>query len=168
MFGAGVHGRQEKEDEIDRLPVDRLVIDGLRKTREQAVDAAEVFELAVRDRNTLAEAAYNASGQKDKSLFQQAGVFRFGINFDTTGVDYPYRWAIGRQKDLEKRLIDGQEQWYLLPNHRSEVSGCIIFGREAVSTVLPLTDTIWWGGLIHESVEIVNDSVDRITVRAER
>lgn len=120
------------------------------------------------NRNTLAEAAYNASGQKDKSLFQQAGVFRFGINFDTTGVDYPYRWAIGRQQDLEKRLIDGQEQWYLLPNHRSEVSGCIIFGRDAVSTVLPLTDTTWWGGLIHESVEIVNDSVDRITVRAER
>jgi hypothetical protein len=33
--------------------------------------------------------------------------WRFGINFDTTGVDFPYRWAVGRQEDLEKRIIDG-------------------------------------------------------------
>lgn len=120
------------------------------------------------NRNTLASEIYNASGQEDKSLFQQAGVFRFGVNFDTTGVDFPYRWAIGRQQDLEKRIIDGQEQWYLLPNHRAQVNGCIAFSPEDVVSVLPLTDTIWWGGLIHESVSIVNNSVDRITVRAER
>jgi hypothetical protein len=48
------------------------------------------------------------------------------------------------------------------------VNGCIAFSPEDVVSVLPLTDTIWWGGLIHESVSIVNNSVDRITVRAER
>lgn len=120
------------------------------------------------NRNTLASETYNASGQEDKSLFQQAGVFRFGVNFDTTGVDFPYRWAIGRPEELEKRTVDNQEQWYLLPGHRAQVNGCIVFGTEDVATVLPLTDTTWWGGLIHESVSIVNNDIDRITVRAER
>ena len=50
--------------------------------------------------NTLAGAGH-------PEWFQQAGVWRFGINFDTTGIDFPYRWAIGRPEDLEKRVIDG-------------------------------------------------------------
>ncbi len=57
--------------------------------------------------NTLA-----ADGHEE--WFQQAGVWRFGINFDTTGVDFPYRSGIVRAEDLERRVIDGQEQWYLL------------------------------------------------------
>ena len=61
-----------------------------------------------------------------------------------------------------------RDRWYLLPDHRAQVNGCIAFAPEDVVSVLPLTDTIWWGGLIHESVSIVNNSVDRITVRAER
>ena len=40
MLGAGIGRRQEQEDEIDRPPVDRLVIDRFAQPREQAVDAA--------------------------------------------------------------------------------------------------------------------------------
>lgn len=102
--------------------------------------------------NTLAVA-------EDETWLQQAGVWRFGINFDTTGIDFPFRWAIGRQEDLERRIIDGREQWYLLPGRSGEVSGCI-----AVDQVPPIGTTFWWGGLIHEFVGVANNYVDRITV----
>jgi hypothetical protein len=104
--------------------------------------------------NTLAT-KYN-----DPSYYQQIGSFRFGVNFDTTGVDYPFRWAIGRKEDLERRVIDGKEQYYLLPGHRGQVYGCIEFDQKP-----PVGTQFWWGGLIHEGVEIVNDQVNRIEVQ---
>ena len=102
--------------------------------------------------NTLA-----AQGHDDR--YQQAGVWRFGINFDTAESDFPFRWAVGRTQDLEKRVIDGKEQWYLLPGKSGEVSGCIIIDKK------PWVGTnFWWGGLIHESVAVVNNYVARISV----
>ncbi len=96
---------------------------------------------------------------EDPSYRQQAGVFRFGVNYDTTGIDFPYRWAIGRQEDLERRVIDGQEQWYLLPGQRGQTSGCIQIDQEP-----PTGTNFWWGGLIHEFVDVPNNYVDRISV----
>lgn len=98
--------------------------------------------------------------REDESWFQQAGVWRFGINFDTTGIDFPYRWAVGRQQDLERRVIDGKDQWYLLPGQRSEVHGCIQIDEEP-----PVGTNIWWGGLIHEFVGVPNNNIDRISVQ---
>ncbi|MEZ4681722.1 MAG: gliding motility-associated C-terminal domain-containing protein [Caldilineaceae bacterium] len=98
----------------------------------------------------------------DKSWLRQSGAWRFGINFESTGVDFPFRWAVGRQEDLERRIIDGNEQWYLLPNKRGKVSGCVEINQP------PLLNTnIWWGGLIHEDVATVNNDIDRITVVVE-
>lgn len=102
--------------------------------------------------NTLA-----ADGHKE--WFQQAGVWRFGINFDTTGVDFPYRFAIGSQDELERRVIDGVEQWYLLPGKAGRVSGCIVMDERP-----PVGTNFWWGGLIHEFVGVANNYIDRITV----
>jgi hypothetical protein len=102
--------------------------------------------------NTLA-----ADGHEE--WFQQAGVWRFGINFDTTGIDFPFRWAVGRPEDLERRIIDGEEQWYLLPGDSGEVSGCITLDETP-----PVGTNFWWGGLIHEFVGVTNNYVDRITV----
>jgi len=102
--------------------------------------------------NTLA-----ADGHEE--WFQQAGVWRFGINYDTTGIDFPYRWAIGRPEDLERRIIDGEEQWYLLPGQSGEVSGCITINEKP-----PVGTNFWWGGLIHEFVGVANNYIDRITV----
>lgn len=95
----------------------------------------------------------------DPSFRQQAGVFRFGVNYDTTGLDFPFRWAIGRKEDLERRVIDGQEQWYLLPGRRGLTYGCIQFNEAP-----PVGTNFWWGGLIHEFVDVPNNYVDRITV----
>jgi hypothetical protein len=100
-----------------------------------------------------------AKQENQPSWDQQHGVWRFGINFDTTGVDFPFRWAIGRPEDLEKRLIDGVPQYYLLPGHRGQVFGCIRF-----DAIPPAGTQFWWGGLIHEGVEVANDQVDRIQV----
>ncbi len=103
---------------------------------------------------------YNTlAAQGHKEWFQQAGVWRFGINFDTTGIDFPFRWAIGRPEDLERRVIDGQEQWYLMPGKAGEVRGCILFDEEP-----PVSTNFWWGGLIHEFVGVANNYIDRITV----
>jgi hypothetical protein len=103
--------------------------------------------------NTLA-----ARGNEE--WYQQAGVWRFGINFDTTGVDFPFRWAVGRPEDLERRIDSrGREQWYLLPGTSGEVSGCIVFNEAP-----PQGTNFWWGGLIHEFVAVVNNNIDRISV----
>lgn len=95
----------------------------------------------------------------DQSYGQQSGAWRFGINFDTTGVDFPFRWAVGRQEDLERRVIDGKDQWYLLPGKTGEVSGCIQIDQPPA-----LGTRFWEGGLIHQGVAVVNTAVDRITV----
>lgn len=100
-----------------------------------------------------------AAQMEESSFYQQAGVWRFGVNYDTTGIDFPYRWAIGRQEDLERRVIDGEEQWYLLPAARSLTHGCIEFDQ-----VPPVGTNFWWGGLIHEFVGVANNYVDRISV----
>jgi hypothetical protein len=96
----------------------------------------------------------------DETFFHQAGVWRFGVNFQSAGLDAPYRWAIGRQEDLEQRLINGVQQWYLLPGERGLVHGCIEYDE-----VPPLESDLWWGALIHQDVAVVNNYVDRITVR---
>lgn len=104
---------------------------------------------------------YNTlAARDDESYLQQAGVWRFGINFDTTGIDFPYRWAVGRQEDLEKRIIDGKEQWYLMPGKSGQVDGCIKIDEKP-----PIGTTFWWGGLIHQNVEVANNNIDRITVQ---
>lgn len=108
--------------------------------------------------NTLAAGADGADPREE--WFQQAGVWRFGVNFDTTGIDFPFRWAIGRPQDLERRVIDGREQWYLLPGDAGEVSGCILFDEEP-----PVGTNFWWGGLIHEFVGVANNYIDRISVQ---
>ena len=110
----------------------------------------------------MAETRTSALPKGDGAWLQQAGVWRFGINYEAAGLDFPFRWAIGRQEDLERRVIDGQEQWYLLPKKSALVQGCIQFDEAP-----PLNTNIWWGGLIHESVAVVNNNIDRITVQVE-
>ncbi len=104
---------------------------------------------------------YNALAvaEGESSWYQQAGSWRFGVNFDTTGVDFPFRWAIGAREDLEERIIDGNPQYYLLPGKRSQVSGCILFDEAP-----PVGTQYWWGGLIHEFVDVPNNYIDRINV----
>ncbi|MCC7353164.1 MAG: gliding motility-associated C-terminal domain-containing protein [Anaerolineae bacterium] len=100
-----------------------------------------------------------AAATGNDAWYEQAGVWRFGIRFDVSATDFPYRWAIGRQEDLERRVIDGREQWYLLPGKRGLVHGSIQLVDK------PPRDAIYaWGALIHEwvSIKAENNYVDRI------
>ena len=96
-----------------------------------------------------------------ESYHQQAGVWRFGINFDTSETDFPYRWSVGRPDELRQEIIDGREQWFLDPGKRGTVTGSIEmvgpFPRDAIFA---------WGGLIHEYVGVSaeNNYVDRVLI----
>ncbi|WP_420642106.1 hypothetical protein [Candidatus Leptofilum sp.] len=79
--------------------------------------------------------------------FTQPGVFRLGIGFENELTNYPFRWALGSEEDLE--LIDGF--YYLMPGQRATITGSIRmvddFGDRNPQTV--------WAGLIHEDVQVV-------------
>jgi hypothetical protein len=105
--------------------------------------------------NTLAAEA------GEDSWYEQPGLWRFGIRFDISETDFPYRWAVGRPDELERRVIDGVEQWYRLPGKRGTVTGSI----ELVEAP-PRNELFAWGGLIHQWVGITaeNNSVDPVFI----
>ncbi len=85
---------------------------------------------------------------------EESGVFRIAMDFDTSLRNYPFRWGIGQPgENLVK--IDGN--WYLPPQVRSIVTGCLQIVEAPVRNPL-----YYWMGLIHEDVEIagVNNRVD--------
>ena len=88
---------------------------------------------------------------------EESGVFRAAIGFDTQLVNYPFRWAVGGLDDLEKKTIDGKDYYYLPAGKRTVITGCI-----HITQVPPRNPLYFWGGLIHEDVEIsqLNDRVD--------
>lgn len=85
---------------------------------------------------------------------------RFGINYDGAQTDFPFRWAIGRPEDLDLRMIDGRPEYFLLPEHRGLVTGCIHF-----DAVPPPGTERWWGGLVHQGVQIEANNIDPINVQ---
>lgn len=90
----------------------------------------------------------------------ELGVMRFGINYDGAQTDFPFRWAIGRPEDLDLRMIDGRPEYFLLPEHRGLVTGCIHF-----DTAPPTGTERWWGGLVHQGVQIEANNIDPINVQ---
>ncbi len=95
---------------------------------------------------------------------QQAGVWRFGINFDVSTNDFPYRWAVGTLDELRCEIIEGHEQCFLDPGKRGTVTGSI----EMVGP-FPRTQIFAWGGLIHEYVGIntENNYVDQVNLNID-
>lgn len=85
---------------------------------------------------------------------EESGVFRVGMDFDTSLRNYPFRWGIGRPDD---NLVQIDGYWYLPPRARSIVTGCVQVVEVPVRNPL-----YYWMGLIHEDVEIasVNNRVD--------
>ena len=89
----------------------------------------------------------------------QAGVFRVGIHCENATINYPWRWAIGKEEDL----VEIEDQLYLPPDERAVVSGGIRF----VNVSDARNPQYCWAGLIHEDVEIapVNNNVDPLFLR---
>ena len=85
--------------------------------------------------------------------YEESGAWRVGIDCDTCIRDYPWRWSLGTKDELTK--IDNY--WYLMPGQRTTVTGTIKI------TDIPARNPLYfWGGLIHEDVEIsnINNRVD--------
>jgi len=91
--------------------------------------------------------------------YEEPGAWRVGIDFETnsSGRPYPYRWALGRNEDLEVRIVDGKPRRYLMPRQRAVVTGGI-----RIKDPPPRNPIYFWAGLIHEEVRIdpFNDHVD--------
>jgi hypothetical protein len=90
---------------------------------------------------------------------EESGAFRIGINYDTSLRDYPFRWGIGIP---DQDLVKIDDYWYLPPFSRTNVTGCI-----QIIDIPPRNPLYYWGGLIHEDVEIaaVNNRVDPHSIR---
>jgi len=88
--------------------------------------------------------------------YTSSGAFRFGIGFEDCPIgDYPWRWSLGRHDELRAVQRGDETLYYLDPGQRARVTGGIrILGP------LPRQSTVFWAGLIHEDVEIVNPRVD--------
>jgi len=91
---------------------------------------------------------------------QSSGVWRFGLDFDgNPAYPYPFRWALGHVEDLEKKVINDTEFYYLMPGKRAQITGCI-----KILSAPPRNPTVFYGGLIHEDVWIVSDQVDPLWI----
>lgn len=82
---------------------------------------------------------------------EQSGVWRVGIQCETSTESYPWRWAIGSPEALVTRVAtDGEVFYYLPPGESTEVWGAI-----RMTEVLDAQNPQYcWAGLIHEDVEI--------------
>jgi hypothetical protein len=88
--------------------------------------------------------------------YERAGAFRFGIGFTNCPLgDYPWRWSVGRYDELTAVQRGDETLYYLMPGQRVLITGSI-----KILDPLPDKSTLFWAGLIHEQVEIVNPAVD--------
>jgi hypothetical protein len=99
-----------------------------------------------------------------KGFYESAGAWRVGIDYEgNPSYAYPYRWAIGNLDELEKRIINNNTQYYLLPGQRA-----IVIGSIQILDAPGNNDTVnFWAGLIHEkvSIDIFNDHVSPTPIR---
>lgn len=88
---------------------------------------------------------------------EQDGVWRVGVQCETSEESYPYRWAVGPFDSLTQVEDDasGNIYYYLEPGQRSIVWGAVRL-TEAVQTRNPQQ---CWAGLIHEGVAVANNRI---------
>jgi hypothetical protein len=88
--------------------------------------------------------------------YERAGAFRFGVGFQNCPLgDYPWRWSVGRHDELQAVQRGDETLYYLMPGQRALITGSI-----KILDPLPDKATLFWAGLIHEQVEVVNPHVD--------
>lgn len=100
--------------------------------------------------------------------FEQSGVWRVGIQCETSAGSYPYRWSVGSLDDLEtvEDPRNGNTYYYLPPGESATVWGAIRL-TDVFETRNPQA---CWAGLIHEDVGISVRNADvgrrEITIEA--
>jgi hypothetical protein len=124
-------------------------------TLNVTVTVENVGGVAIRTKGPASGTTYTSRENFNTlGFYEEPGIFRVGVDFEgnSDGRSYTYRWQLGRDEDLEERIINGQRQLYLLPGHRVTVVGHITIIDEP-----PKINPYYWAGLIHEQVRIVND-----------
>jgi hypothetical protein len=103
---------------------------------------------------------YNAAG-----FATESGVWRVGIDFETSKRNYPFRWSVGGPNDLVVKEVEGVKYYYLPAGKRATITGGI-----HITQVQPRRDVVFWAGLIHEDVEItaINNHVDPQPITIEQ
>jgi hypothetical protein len=96
---------------------------------------------------------------------EQDGVWRVGIECETSQTSYPYRWAVGAFNDLTQieDPVSGDFYYYLEPGQRSTVWGAV----RLTEVVRSRTTQQCWAGLIHEGVGIENNRIGARDIKIE-
>jgi len=97
--------------------------------------------------------------------YVQSGVFRVGLHCETSPIDHPWRWAVGRPDDLVEITKNGETHFYLPAGERAIVTGGVRF----VDVVEARNPQYCYASLLHEDVEIsmVNFQVDPVRLRIQ-
>lgn len=84
--------------------------------------------------------------------YEESGAWRVGINCDTAYSDFPWRWALAPQDELEAVYdeLTNETYYYMQPGQRAEVWGAVRM-TEILKARNPQD---CWAGLIHEDVGI--------------
>jgi hypothetical protein len=100
------------------------------------------------------------------SLPDEPGAWRVGIDCTTAMSDYPWRWAIGTDEQLEivTDPDNGNVYRYLPAGARA-----VVWGAIRMTSLEARNPQNCWAGLIHEGVEIaaVNQNVGSRQIRLE-
>ena len=127
----------------------------LGETLHVTVTVENVGAVAIRTKGPPSGTTYTSRDNfNTMGFYEEPGVFRVGVDFEgnSDGRPYTFRWQLGRDQDLEERVINGQRHLYLLPGKRVTVVGHITITEEP-----PKINPYYWAGLVHEQVRIVND-----------
>lgn len=84
--------------------------------------------------------------------FEAAGVWRVGLQCDTSTTSFPYRWALGSPETLEaiEHPRTGEIFYYLPAGERA-----LVWGAVRLTRLEPRNNPqVCWAGLIHEGVEV--------------
>lgn len=93
-------------------------------------------------------------------LYDESGAWRVGIDCTTAASDYPWRWALGDDNLIsENDPVTGDLYQYLPVGDIS-----IVWGAIRMSEIEARNPQNCWAGLIHEDVQVVNQSVGPRTV----
>jgi hypothetical protein len=124
-------------------------------TLDVTVTVENVGAVAVRTKGPPSGTTYTSHENFNTlGFYEEPGIFRVGVDFEgnSSGRPYTYRWQLGRDEDLEERIINGERYLYLLPGKRVTVVGHI-----TIIDKPPMIRPYYWAGLVHEQVRIVND-----------
>jgi hypothetical protein len=105
-----------------------------------------------------AAALYQASqDEQGIGAIEQDGVWRVGIQCETSEDFYPYRWAVGAFDTLNRVEDEASDNtyYYLEPGQRSVVWG----GVRLTNAFRASNPQQCWAGLIHEGVGVINNRI---------